>query len=147
MLFIQAVLNLDLKLLAKILAMRLEKVLPTIIHNDQTGFIRGRYSSHNVRRLLDIIQHSSLYSAESLVISLDAEKAFDRLEWPYLFFTLKNFGFGEEFIRWIQILYTSPLSAVITNGLRSSNFKIEWGTWQGCPLNPLLFALASSYRH
>jgi len=133
-----SVLNLDLKLLTKILAIRLEKV----IDNDQTGFIRGRYSSHNVRRLLNIIQHSSLYSAESLVISLDAEKAFDRLEWPYLFFTLKNFGFGEEFIKWIQILYTSPLSAVITNGLRSSNFKIERGTRQGCPLSPLLFALA-----
>ena len=137
-----SVLNLDLKLLAKILATRLENVLPTVIANDQTGFIRGRYSSHNVRRLLNIIQHSSLYSPEALVISLDAEKAFDRLEWPYLFFTLQKFGFGEVFTKWIQILYTSPLSAVITNGLRSSNFNIERGTRQGCPLSPLLFALA-----
>lgn len=86
---LRTVLHLDLKLLAKILASRLEKVLPTVIANDQTGFIRGKYSSHNVRRLLNIIQHSSLYSPDALVISLDAEKAFDRLEWPYLFFTLQ----------------------------------------------------------
>lgn len=112
-----SILNLDLKLLAKILASRLEKVLPTVIANDQTSFIRGRYSSHNVRRLLNIIQHSSLYSPDALVISLDAEKAFDRLEWPYLFFTLQRFGLGEVFIKWIQILYTSPLSAVIANRL------------------------------
>lgn len=137
-----SVLNLDLKLLAKILASRLENVLPTVIANDQTGFICGRYSSHDVRRLLYIIQHSSLYSADALVISLDAEKAFDRLEWPYLFFTLQEFGLGEVFIKWIQILYTSPLSAVNTNGLRSSSFNIERGTRQGCPLSPLLFALA-----
>lgn len=125
----------DLKLLAKILALQLENVLLSVIANDQTGFIRGRFSSHNVRRLLNIIHHSSLYSAEALVISLDVEKAFDRLEWPYLFFT-------QVFIKWIQSLYTSPLSSVITNGLRSNNFNIERATRQGCTLSPLLFALA-----
>lgn len=136
-----SVLNVDLKLLAKILALRLEMVLPSVIANDQTGFIRGRFFSHNMRCFLNIIQHSSLYNTEALVISRDAEKAFDRLEWPYLFHTLGKFDQGEGFIRWIQILYTSPLSAEI-NGLRSSHFKIERGTRQGCPLSPLLFTLA-----
>ncbi len=88
---------------------------------------QGRYSSHNVRRLLNVIQHSSLLSQEALVVSLDVEKAFDRLEWPCLFLTLHKFGLGENFIKWIQILYTSPLSAVITNGLRSGNFNVEGG--------------------
>lgn len=137
-----SVLNLDLKILSKILAIRLESMLPSIVKNDQTGFIQGRYSTHNVRRLLNIIQHSAQFSPEALLISLDAEKAFDRLEWPYLFFTLQQFGLGEDFVKWIQILYMSPLSAVITNGLRSENFSIGRGSRQGCPLSPLLFALA-----
>lgn len=79
---------------------------------------------------------------DALIVSLDAEKAFDQLEWPNLFSTLHNFGLGEGFIKRIQILHTSPLLAVITNGLRSSNFSIERGTRQVCPLSPLLFALA-----
>ena len=136
------VLNLDMKLLAKVLALRMEKILPNTITNDQTGFIQERYSSHNVRRLISIIQHSSIYSPEALVISLDAEKAFDRLECPYLFSVLHKFGLGDVFVKWIQIIYTSPLSAIITNGIRSSNFRIERGTRQGCRLSPLLFALA-----
>ncbi|KAF7653218.1 hypothetical protein LDENG_00086010, partial [Lucifuga dentata] len=137
-----SVLDLDLKLIAKILASRLGKILPSIINSDQTGFIRGRYSSHNVRRLLNIMQHSYLYSPDALVISLDAEKAFDRLEWPYLFLTLSKFGVGEGFVKWVQILYTSPLSTVITNGLRTKNFHIGHGTRQGCPMSALLFAIA-----
>uniref|UniRef100_A0AAQ6AKY8 Reverse transcriptase domain-containing protein n=1 Tax=Amphiprion ocellaris TaxID=80972 RepID=A0AAQ6AKY8_AMPOC len=137
-----SVLNIDLKILAKTLASRLETILPSIIHNDQTGFIRGRYSTHNVRRLLNLIQHSSAFNSDSMIISLDAEKAFDRLEWPYLFFTLQKFGMTDGFINWIRILYASPLSAVITNGHKSNNFSIERGSRQGCPLSPLLFALA-----
>lgn len=81
-------LNLDLKILAKVLASYLETILPSVVKNDQTGFIRGQYSTHSDRHLLNIIQHSSLFSPAALVISLDAEKAFDRLEWPYRFFTL-----------------------------------------------------------
>lgn len=65
-----------------------------------------------MRTLFNVIQHSSTYSSEALAVSLDEEKAFDRLEWPYLFSTLHKFGLGDDFIKWIQILYTSTLSAV-----------------------------------
>ena len=62
-----------------------------------------------------------MYSSEALVISLDADKALDRLEWPYLYSTLHEFGLGDDFVKWIQILYTSPLSAVITRGGNKSH--------------------------
>lgn len=59
----------------------------------------GLYSLHNVRRLLSVVMHSFLYSSQALVISLDAEKAFIRLKWSYLFLALQQFGLEEGFIK------------------------------------------------
>lgn len=137
-----SLLNTDLKLLSKILALRLETVLPSIINKDQTGFITGRNSCNNMRRLLNVIQLSQSGNVDCVVVSLDAEKAFDRVEWPYLFSTLETLGLGEAFIGWVKLLYNNPLSAVLTNGRRSSYFRLGRGTRQGCPLSPLLFAIA-----
>lgn len=72
--------NVDFKIISKILARRLEKVLPFIISTDQIGFIVGRNSCNNMRRLLNVIQLSHLQKLSSMVISLDADKAFDRVE-------------------------------------------------------------------
>ena len=137
-----SLLNVDIKILAKALAIRLEKTLPAIISEEQNGFIKGRQLFFNVRTLLNVIfsEHSSV--APEVVISLDAEKAFDRVEWNYLFAVLHKFGFGKRFISWIRLLYTSPQASVHTNDAHSSYFALSRGTRQGCPLSPLLFALA-----
>lgn len=137
-----SLLNVDLKILSKILAKHLELLLPLLINEDQTGFIKGHNSYNYMRRLLNMIQFFQQKSLPGVVISLDAEKAFDRVEWFYLFFTLHQFGFSGNFINWIKLLYNNPCPAVLTNGVRSSNFHILKGTRQGCPLSPLLFALA-----
>lgn len=91
---------------------------------------------------MNIIELSHSLSTSSCILSLDAEKAFDSVEWPYLFYALEKFGLGDYFIKWVRILYKDPLSAVITNGHRSDNFSLFQGTRQGCPLSPLLFAIA-----
>lgn len=72
-----SLLSVDLKLLSKLLAMRLESVLPSIISPDQTGFIRGRHPFSNLRRLFNILYNSSTSLTPEVLISLDAEKAFD----------------------------------------------------------------------
>jgi len=73
---------------------------------------------------------------------MDAEKAFDRVEWHYLFYALRKFVFPDQFIAWIRLLYTSPLACVRTNNNYSEYFSLDRGTRQGCPLSPLLFAIA-----
>ena len=135
-----SLLNTDIKILSKLLATRLETPLPGLISTDQTGFVKGRHLFSNIRRLMNVLYGPS--SNVSPEVSLDAEKAFDRVEWDFLFFVLKKFGFGEAFIRWIQLLYFSPQAAVITNQMRSQSFPLSRGTRQGCPLSPLLFTLA-----
>lgn len=137
-----SLLGVDCKILSKLLARRLEGVLPTLVRPDQTGFIRGRYSHSNGRRLLNVIQFSQKTGNKVLAISLDAEKAFDRVEWGYLFDALNGFGLGSVFIEWVKVLYRSPTARILVNGSVSDIFPLGRGTRQGCPLSPLLFALA-----
>lgn len=136
-----SLLNVDFKILSKTLAFRLEQQLPSLIAPDQTGFIKGRLGLFNLRRFFNILNTPSASTPE-IALSLDAEKAFDRVEWDYLFYTLNKFGFGPKFISWIRLLYSSPLARVRTNSCYSPYFPLHRGTRQGCPLSPLLFALS-----
>ena len=78
----------------------------------------------------------------SAVISLDAQQAFDQVEWRYMFAALDKFGFGPKFMNILKMLYASPQSSVLTNHERSPPFQLHRGTRQGCCLSPMLFALA-----
>uniref|UniRef100_A0A9J8CLD1 Reverse transcriptase domain-containing protein n=1 Tax=Cyprinus carpio carpio TaxID=630221 RepID=A0A9J8CLD1_CYPCA len=134
-----SLINVDCKILSKILALRLEKVLSNIINPDQVGFMMNRSSTDNMRRLLHLIWLNREKTDPIVALSLDAEKAFDRVHWEFLFTTLLNFGFGPCFIKWVQTLYKTPKACVITNGKVSPSFDLTRGTRQGCPLSPLLF--------
>uniref|UniRef100_A0A3Q3G6H4 Reverse transcriptase domain-containing protein n=1 Tax=Kryptolebias marmoratus TaxID=37003 RepID=A0A3Q3G6H4_KRYMA len=116
-----SLLNTDLRILTGILVRRLNKFITQIIHPDQTGFIAGRYSSDNLRHLLNLISDQKERKIESAIISLDAQKAFDKVSWKYLIHTLKRFGFGPLFVDWVQTLYSSPQAAVKVNGFRSDS--------------------------
>lgn len=65
-----------------------------------------------------------------------------RVEWEYLFYTLKQFGFPADLISWIKLLYVSTVASVCTKNVYSEYFPLHQGTRQGCPLSPLLFAIS-----
>ena len=134
-------LNVDYKLYTTILAKRLENILPQLIHNDQTGFITQRQTNDNIRRSLHILSHIQQNNLEAYLISLDAEKAFDSVSWPFLYKVLERFGMHNNFIKGIRTLYAKPSACIKINGYLSDTIILERGTRQGCPISPLLFAL------
>ncbi len=119
----------------------MEKVIHSLIKEDQTGFIEGRNASDNMRRLFHILDFADSHLSPCAVFSLDAEKAFDRLEWNYMWAVLQCFGFGEHLISMIKTLYNSPAASVIIGNIISPPFPLQRGTRQGCPLSPLLLSL------
>lgn len=140
-----SLINRGTKILSNALSVKLESVISSLIHIDQTGFIKGRRSSENTQRLFNLFNFyknsTSPNNPPFIIASLDAEKAFDRVDWSFLFTSLNHFGFRPYFTNWIKTLYSSPTAHVITNGLISKPFQLQRGTRQGCPLSPLLFAL------
>lgn len=136
-----SLLNIDRKIVSKVLSNRLSIVLPKIIGISQTCSIRGRSIFDNIHLLRNIFDYVEQKQLNACFINLDQEKAFDRVSWSYLINTLKAFGFSENFIRWINILYKDIKSSVIVNNFISKPFPVSRSVRQGCSLSPLLYVL------
>ena len=135
-------LNIDYKIISKVLAKRVEQCLPKLIHSDQTGFVHGRYIGQNIRLLSDIMDYTDAMKSPGILLFVDFEKAFDTLEWPFILKALEAFNFGQNFIKWFSVLYNNVQSSVINGGFMTNYVKISRGVRQGCPLSPSLFILA-----
>ena len=132
----------DYKILAFVLANRLNRVIANIVSSDQTGYIKGRFIGTNIRLISDIIEHADRINVGGAILFLDFEKAFDSLEWDFMLKTLICFNFGDSFIKWVEILYKNPESMIKINGWLSSKLSLTRGIRQGCPISALLFILA-----
>lgn len=133
-----SVLKSDYKLYATILTKRMEPVMPLLIDEDQTGFIKNRQTQYNIRRALHIIERISKDQINAIILSLDAEKAFESVGWVFLYRVMEKFGFSKEFIQCIQALYSSRIKV---NGSLSYSITLQRGCRQGCPLSPNVFNL------
>ena len=135
-----SILNVDYKMYTSIIAKRIENLLPELIDEDQTGFVKNRQTHDNIRRTLHLIDRIQKESKVAVLLSLDAEKAFDMVNWKFLYQTLNRFGFNEQSVNYIRTLYQQPTARIKINGSLSSSFTLERGTRQGCCLSPTLFA-------
>ena len=134
--------NSDYKILAFCLANRLQIVIKNIIHPGQVAYIKGRFIGTNVRLVHDIMEFYEKTERGGILFALDFQKAYDSLEWEFLFQALREFNFGEMFISWIKTLYSHPVSFVKNNGYLSRPIDIQRSVRQGCPVSCLLFIIA-----
>ena len=93
--------NVDAKIMSKVIATRIKNVLTSIIYHNQTGFIKDRYIGETVRSIFDIIDYTVDENIPGLLIFIDFQKAFDSLEWNFLLRCLESFNFGSSLIRWV----------------------------------------------
>ena len=111
-----SLLNVDYKILAKIFGNRIWLVLSDTIGEDQTGFIKGKSGTQNIRTLIDILEYTWAKQIPGLIISVDFQKAFDRVNYNALYAILRAFGFGNIFVKWIQLLFTDFNLCTMNNG-------------------------------
>ena len=130
-----SLLNCAYKIAAKAIANRFKQVLPNLIDNDQTGFLKGRFIGENIRLIDSIIKYTAPKNIPGLLLFLDFEKAFDTVEWSFLHKTLQHYNFGPSAIQWIKLFYHNTESCILNNGWSSDFFKLERGVRQGCPFS------------
>jgi len=132
----------DYKILSKALAIRLGVVIESIVHPDQSYCVPGRRIFDNVSFIRDIFDCGKIFDIDFGMISIDQEKAFDRVEHIYLWSVLKAFGFSSEFIEMIKIMYCGVESILKINGDLCTPFSVYRGVRQGCALSGMLYTLA-----
>ena len=135
-----ALMNVDIKILTKLLSMRLVKVLPSIIHKSQTA-VYGRNIGDNIHLVRDIIDLVNRDDEEAALLFIDQEKAFDRVNHSFLYKVLKKFGIGGRFIHWVQLIYSNASTRVNINGFLTDRIPLKCGVRQGCPLSALLYVM------
>ena len=128
----------DYKIISRALANRLRDVMDQVVHIDQSYCIPGRSIRDNIALIRDYLDISTQLG----FISLDQEKAFDRVEHQYLWKVLEAFGFSPGFISMIRVLYSKVESVLKVNGGLSAPFNIGRGIRQGCNVSGMLYSIA-----
>lgn len=131
--------NTDYKIIKFVLEKRLQNILFKLINKNQTAYIKGRYIWENARLILDIFEYCETENINGLLLYLDFEKAFDSVEWNFLFKALQKVNISNKFIKWANILYTKPIFKMKNNGWLSKTCPKTRGVRQGCPLSALLY--------
>ena len=134
--------NADYKILAKVLSLRLNLVIDELIGQQQQGFSKGRNISYVHRQIDDLLELHRNSKVQGILLAIDFKQAFDSLSMNCVLKTLEVFGFGKDFIRWINILNTDRLACIKNGGHVSNHFRMDCGVRQGCPISPQLFVLA-----
>lgn len=136
------ILNTDYKILAKILNNRLKKIADSLLCKAQNYAIPGRNIYHSLAHLREMVTATIYDDVKFWILSLDQEKAFDRVSHKFLYETLSRLGIQDKFIHCIMMLYKDAVAFPLVNGHVGSGIPLSAGVKQGCPLSPLLYAFS-----
>ena len=112
---------------------------------DEVGLIPGMQRFFNICKSINVIPYiKKLKDKKHMIISIDAEKAFDKIQHPFMIKTLQKMGIEGTYLNIVKVLYDKPTENIIFNGEKLKAFPLRSGTSQGCPLSPLLFNKSGS---
>jgi hypothetical protein len=131
------------KIIAKVLAARLAKVIGPLISKSQTAFLKGRQLVEGVVVVNEVIDYAKKTGKECLILKVDFEKAYDSVDWKFLDYMLQRFGFGEKWRSWMRACVCGGNMSILVNGSPTGEVNIKRGLKQGDPLAPLLFLLVA----
>ena len=136
-------LNVDYKILEKVLANRLKETMESIINHDQKGSMKNRRISANICKVFDIIKHANDHKINAVICSVDFEKCFDKIEFTAIEGALRFFGYGEQMIHMVKTTFYNFSVVVQNNGFFSKTIKLERGVHQGGPISSYLFLICA----